>query len=158
VIVVADTGPVLHLHWVDALTWALPPLPVHLVDEVWQEVLKIDPGVLNNPRLVRVTASRERVPLLDPFQLDEGEKAALCFALSQNDLRTVLVLCDERAARAACSALSIAVTGSIGLIVEALRGRRVSPVEAQRALRELPSRGRLHVTPALIQKVLDSLR
>jgi predicted nucleic acid-binding protein len=158
VIVVADSGPLLHLHWVDSLTWALPPLPIHVVEEVWQEVQELDPGALKDPRLLRATASKEPISLLGPFQLDEGEKAALCFALSQEDRRKVLVLCDERAARAACSALFISVTGSIGLILEAFRAGRVSQDVARCALRELPNRGRLHVDPSLIQKVLESLQ
>jgi hypothetical protein len=74
VIVVADTGPILHLHWIDASAWALPPLPIHVVEEVWQEVLRLDPSPLKDPRLVRVTSSKEQVSLLEPFRLDEGER------------------------------------------------------------------------------------
>ncbi len=157
-IVVADTGPILHLHWIDAMAWALPPSPVHVVEEVWREVQKLAPTALRDSRLLCVTASQEHAATLKPFRLDEGERAALSFALSQKDRSGVLVLCDERAARAACSAMSIPVTGSIGLILEAVRMGRASKAEAERGVRELPERGRLHIDQLLIQKVLDTLQ
>lgn len=46
VIVVADTGPILHLFWIDASRWALPPQPIMVVDEVWVEVEAYAPEAL----------------------------------------------------------------------------------------------------------------
>ncbi len=36
-IVVADTGLLLHLFWVDALEWALPPQEVAVVEAAWEK-------------------------------------------------------------------------------------------------------------------------
>ena len=157
-IIVADTGPIIHLHWIGASAWALPPFPIHVVEEVWGEILSLDRSALDDTRFVRVTADREQPKILERFHLDAGEVAALCFALSQKDRRSVLVLCDERAARAACSALSVSVTGSIGLILEAFHSGRVQRKEAERALQELPGRGRLHVDLSLVRRAVDALR
>ena len=52
-IVVADTGPVVHLHWVGASSWALPPEPILVVREVWGEIERHAPEALRDPRLVR---------------------------------------------------------------------------------------------------------
>jgi predicted nucleic acid-binding protein len=69
----------------------------------------------------------------------------------------VLILCDEHQARRACSALSLPVVGSIGLIVEAYRTGRVSRAITETALRELPIRGRLHIRADLLELALKSL-
>lgn len=45
-IVIADAGPILHLYWVDAMSWALPPEAIDVVEEVWQEVGKHAPEAL----------------------------------------------------------------------------------------------------------------
>jgi hypothetical protein len=54
VIVIADAGLLLHLFWVDASAWALPPRAIHVVPEVWQEVEAHAPDALQDPRVRRV--------------------------------------------------------------------------------------------------------
>lgn len=46
-IVVADTGPIVHLHWVGASAWALPPEPILVVRQVWDEVERHAPEALH---------------------------------------------------------------------------------------------------------------
>ncbi len=156
-IVVADAGPLLHLHWVDAAGWALPPLDIQVVDAVWQEVTAYAPDALQDRRLHRVPSPAGVPAILGGWKLDDGEVAALSLALSESERYEVLVLCDERAARRACAALRIGVTGSIGLIVEAHRADRVAAAAAIRALRELPHRGRLRVDPSLIERAVAAI-
>ena len=36
--IVASAGPLLHLFWVGASFWALPPHRIDVVSEVWEEV------------------------------------------------------------------------------------------------------------------------
>lgn len=101
-IVVADTGPVLHLHWVGAASWALPPRPIHVVQEVWLEVERYAPDALLDARLVLVPDPVPLSLLVLSSSLDAGEQAALSYALS-NRAEDVLVLCDETSARAHAS-------------------------------------------------------
>jgi len=156
-IVIADAGPILHLYWVDALPWALPPQPIDVVAEVWQQVDRHEPRALTDSRFRRRVVAAPHPSELSSWKLDSGEVAALGYAVSQRDTDRVLVLCDEREARTACARLAIPVVGSIGLIIRAFRTGRVAGEVAQTALRDLPRRGRLHVTEALIELAVEML-
>jgi hypothetical protein len=154
VIVVADAGPLLHLHWVGATTWALPPMPVHVVDAVWSEVYDHDPAALTDTRLMRVGSPHPKsAPGL--AGLDAGEAAAITYALAQQE---PLILCDDLAARRVCTRLGVSVTGTIGLIVEAARGGHTSIESATAALTMLPTMGRMYVSAELIRSAVDALR
>lgn len=156
-IVIADAGPLLHLYWIEALSWALPPQRVEVVEEVWVEVQKFAPDALQDNRLYRQAVECSVAPELSRWSLDPGELAALSYALRQRETSEVLVLCDEREARLACRDLLIPVTGSIGLIVEAHRAGRVAREIAESALRNLPNRGRLHVRDEVINMAIAAL-
>jgi len=155
-IVIADAGPLLHLFWVDALVWALPPQPVLVVEAVWQEVSRYAPEALD-ARLQRVPLSSPAPPVLANRRLDSGEEAALACALAQPQGVEVLVLCDELRARRVCRDLSLTVKGSVGLIIEAVQSGRV-PVETARfALRDLSGHGRLYVSAGVIAQALAAI-
>jgi predicted nucleic acid-binding protein len=154
VIVVADAGPILHLHWIGCLPWGLPPSPIHVVEQVWTEILQHAPEALADPRL-----EREPMVELDPhfqakFSLQSGETAAIAFALKHSGS---LLLTDDAAARRACVSVGLAAVGTIGLILEAARSKRASVDEALRALEQLPKKGRLHVTPELLARAVAAL-
>lgn len=153
-IVVADTGPLLHLYWVGAIIWALPPQDIVVVDAVCREVEKHDARALSDARLRRVVVTSPLPARLADWLLDEGEEAALHYALGQSIGTEVLVLCDEIKARKACNALALPVIGSIGLIVEAFRAGRASMETATAALFALPNQGRFHIKPELIAQAI----
>lgn len=157
VIIVADAGPLLHLFWVGASSWALPPHSIDVVSEIWEEVESPAPAALQDARLRRVSVSVPVSQNLSRWSLDPGEQTALNYALSQRSEQDVLVLCDARQARRACRELSLPVVGSIGLITEAFRASRVSLETASAALWNLPGIGRLHIRPQLIERVLVAL-
>jgi predicted nucleic acid-binding protein len=157
-IIIADAGPLLHLHWVGAQSWALPPQRIEVVDAVWREVRKHAPDALDDARLHHSEHLSPPVADLSKWRLDAGESAALQFALALRSKGAVLVLCDEQAARTACQSLAIPVTGTLGLVVEANRSGRVDRQTAEQALRELPGRGRLHVSQDLVEVVVQHLR
>ena len=103
-IIIADSGPLLHLFWVDALEWALPPQEIVVVEAVWREVEQYAPDALSNSRLRRFSESMP-VPLaLKARRLDSGEEAALAYALAQSDKTDLVLLCDGQKARKACQA------------------------------------------------------
>jgi predicted nucleic acid-binding protein len=157
-IVVADAGPLLHLYWIGVSDWALPPEPVHVVEEVWEEVSSHAPEALWDPRLVRCAHIGAIPEAVLEWNLDAGEREALAYALSQTDHEGVLLLSDDGEARSACVALGVGVVGSVGLVVRAHREGRVALRAAEAALQELPSRGRLHVRPEVIEYALTVLR
>lgn len=156
-IVVADAGPLLHLHWVGASGWALPPCSIAVVEDVWREVEMHDVGALVDRRLTRVVAETPLHPEVLRLGMDPGETAALSYALAPQRRAEALLLCDEASARRACAALSLPVVGSIGLILEAFRAGRASRDLAAAALLDLPHKGRLHVRAELLQRALDGL-
>ena len=94
-IVIADAGPLLHLFWIDALAWALPPQPVLVVEAVWQEVSRHAPEALKDTRLQRIVLTSPVPASLTNRRLDAGEEAALTYALTQPEGVEILVLCDE---------------------------------------------------------------
>jgi predicted nucleic acid-binding protein len=154
VIVVADAGPILHLHWIGCLTWGLPPTPIHVVEQVWTEIAQHAPEALADPRLEREPAVEIDPELQAKFSLQSGETAAIAFALKYTGS---LLLTDDAAARRACMSVGLAAVGTIGLILEAARSKRVSVDEALRALEQLPNKGRLHVTPELLARAIAAL-
>lgn len=156
-VIVADSGPLLHLFWVDALLWALPPQEVIVVEPVWQEVTKYDAGALADNRLKRVDLSSTLPPLPLNKPLHTGEAAALAYAAAQSAAEGVLVLTDDTQARLACKTLMLPFIGSIGLITEAYRQGLVSKEIAEDALLALPEQGRLCVKPSLIARVIAEM-
>ena len=155
--IVADAGPLLHLFWVGASSWALPPHSVDVVSEVWEEVESHAPEALQDTRLQRVIGPVQVSLGISRLNLDRGEQAALSYALAQRSEQDVLVLCDERQARLACQEFSLPVVGSIGLIVEAFQAGRASLEIASEALRDVPGAGRLHIKSQLIGLALAAL-
>jgi hypothetical protein len=91
-ILVADAGPILHLHWIDALSWALPPHDVVVVDAVWREIERHAPEALQDEHLIHVTAAGEIHAGVAGWNLDAGEEAALSYALDRHASEEVLVL------------------------------------------------------------------
>ena len=153
-IVVADAGPILHLYWIGCLSWGLPSTPVHVVEEVWTEITHHAPQALDDPRLKREPAAEIDPALQAKFALQSGETAAIAFALKHP---ASLLLTDDAAARRACVSIGLAAVGTIGLILEAARSKRVPVDEALRALEQLPNKGRLHVTPELLARAIAAL-
>lgn len=156
-LIVADAGPLLHLHWTGASSWALPPLPIDVVDVVWEEVASYAPEALEDARLHRVASPADRPSEMATLALDDGEAAAIAYALQVERRHEALLLCDERRARRACERLALPVVGSIGLIVEARRAGRVTKAQAMAALTKLPEQGRLYVSPELVRAAIEAL-
>jgi predicted nucleic acid-binding protein len=139
------------------LCGALPSHRIDVVSDVWEEVVIHAPDALQDSRLYRVTSPIQVPQNISQWNLDRGEQAALSYALAQRSEQDVLVLCDERQARQACTTLSLPVVGSIGLIVEAFRAGRASLAIASETLRNLPHTGRLHIRTQLIEQAVAEL-
>jgi predicted nucleic acid-binding protein len=142
------------LYWIGGISWGLPPTKVHVVDQVWLEIAEHAPQALDDARFERRSVEVIDAGLRSKFALHDGEAAAIGFALKQSD---ALLLTDDEAARRACSALGLAAVGTIGLVLEAARAQRVAIDLARRALEDLPTIGRLHVTRELIARAVAAL-
>ncbi len=153
-IVVADAGPILHLHWIGCLSWGLPPTQIHVVEQVWTEIAQYAPQALADPRLEREPAVEVDLALQARFSLQSGETGAIAFALKHS---ASLLLTDDAAARRACLSVGLAAVGTIGLILEAARSKRVPVDEARQALEQLPNKGRLYVTAELLERATAAL-
>jgi predicted nucleic acid-binding protein len=156
-IIICDAGPLLHLHWVGAASWALPGGECLVPQSVWDEVARQDTGALQYAQLRR-TPGPTRDPRLAAWRLDAGEAAALSLALSLTHPAEVLVLCDESQGRQACASLGVSCMGSVGLIVEAALADRVRIDAAEAALRALPNRGRCWVRREVIDAAAARIR
>jgi hypothetical protein len=72
VIVVADAGPILHLHWIGCLSWGLPPTPIQVVEQVWTEIAQHALQALADPRLERELEIEIDPALQAKFSLQSG--------------------------------------------------------------------------------------
>jgi predicted nucleic acid-binding protein len=155
-IIIADAGPLLHLYWVDALSWALLPMEVLVPRSVVAEVAAHTPGALADSRLIQVE-DPEPAHELSGWSLDAGEQAALSLALAQPSRQTVRLLCDDMRARAAADEHGLESIGTVGLILRARAADRVGSGEARKALLDLRTRGRMHLNRRLLQMALEEL-
>ena len=155
--IICDAGPLLHLHWVGAASWALPGGECLVAQSVWDEVARQDGGALQYAQL-RCMPDLNPDPRLAAWRLDAGEAAALSLALSLIGTGDVLVLCDESQGRHACASFGIACMGSVGLIVEAALAGRIGVDVAEAALRALPRRGRCWLRRDVIDAAVAKVR
>lgn len=155
--IVSDTSPLVALAKVDAL-----PLVQALYGEaliapaVYRELLaKAGP---ETPRLQAALQSFIRVTTVPPAQasltalishLDEGEREAITLASAMN----LLLLVDEREARAVASILGMSFTGTVGVILQA---KRVGLIPQVRALLEALKQSGYYLSDRLIQYALNT--
>jgi predicted nucleic acid-binding protein len=102
-----------------------------VVEQVWTEITQHAPQALVDSRLEREPEVEIDPALQAKFSLQLGETAAIAFALKH---AASLLLTDDAAARRACASVGLAAVGTIGLILEAARSKRVPVDEALQAL------------------------
>ena len=145
------------MHWIGVSDWALPAGQIHVVASVAAEIRRLAPAALDDNRLLLVSDPTEFPEVLWGWTLDSGELAAIGYALKHSARGDLVVLCDERAARKACSALGLTVTGTLGLLVDAVEAGRVHSAAALDALDRLPGEGRMHLAKAVQEAVRETL-
>ena len=159
--VVCDAGPLIHLDELDSLDLLLDFAYVLVPDSVWGEVGKHRPRALEFGRghLRRAFAEGSEPPplaaLARSLSLRPGEREALHLALRTPGL---ILLTDDAAARLAAQALLIAVHGSIGVLLRAVRLGRRTREQVMATLESLGGRSSLHIRPALIAEIVQGLR
>jgi len=158
-VVVADSGPLIHLSMIGQ-TELLPDLygQTLVPRAVYREVVEIGHGLpgsaeLTNASWAEIVDQEESNPLYELLraELDPGESAAILLATSRE---ADLLLIDDRSARAAATRLNLRVKGTLGVLVEAKRKSRLKRVAP--LLQGLQAQG-MWLSPHLVDTVLRSV-
>lgn len=160
-LVILDAGPIIHLDELGVLS-LLDDFPSRLVpDAVWLEVEHHRQDLFErHPDLFeRITPQRPQNATLDAlgrlFTLHRGETEALQIALEHE---ADLLLTDDTAARSAAKHLGIAVHGTLGILVRAVRRKQRTPHEVIGLLKAIPRRSSLHIKSALLTEIISTVR
>jgi predicted nucleic acid-binding protein len=157
---IADAGPLIHL---DEVGWLFV---LETFATVWVPPAVAEEATRHRPNWKSSAPANLliEVPSQEAWEwwqaeknfvgLDAGEKAALALWRSHQD---AILLCDDLQARTVAQDFGVPVMGTLGLIlrVAQLSLRPISEVRA--ILNDLPKRSTLHLKPALLHRVLDSL-
>ena len=157
---VCDAGPLIHLDELGSLDLMEGFAPLLITETVWHEATRHRAGLslAAAPSAVWVRDPQSydsaMLALVRSFDLDAGKKTALGLMA---DRRAELLLCDDSAARLAAEKLGWTVRGTIGVIVRAIRRGTRTVAQVRALLLELPERSSLHLSPALLQRVIAQL-
>lgn len=156
--VVCDAGPLIHLDELGCIDLLNDFAPVIIPNAVWDEVLRHRPSVLRAPaphfERRSVTPHAEIDALSALFALHRGEKEALALA---DEISGALLLTDDTAARLAAKTLEIAVHGSLGILVRAIRRGQRTKFEIVALLRDAPRNSSLHIRRSLLDEIIDEI-
>ena len=156
---VLDAGPIIHLDEIGALDLLSHLGQLFIPESVAYEAEKHRPGVTAKlaPHIVEEvdTMSHRLTELVVLHELDAGETAALAWV---ERFGADLFVSDDKAARAAATDMRCESTGTLGVIVNAADDGVMSKADAIALLQSVPLRSTLFITPALLQKVIATLR
>lgn len=146
IVAVTDTGPLIHLAEVDALT-LLETVDELLVPETVYEELTAGglPTGYESIETTRVTADTDSI---EGYQLDPGETAALAIAIAHE----AILLTDDLAARDTATSVGVEVHGSIGIIARGYAKNRLDHQEAAELMRALQHETSLFLTDAVVEQ------
>jgi len=159
VIVVSDTSAITNLAAIQHLQ-LLPQLYEQVIvpEAVYRELGDIEPPVPGTIEVqtapwleVRQVINRDAVKRLqDEVRLDPGESEAIALSL---ELKTALLLIDERRGRAEADRLGIKITGLLVILIEAKRKHLIVAVKP--LMDSLIATSDFRVSPALYNQILD---
>jgi len=157
---VCDAGPLIHLSELDSLS-LLVEFRAWVPEAVWLEVSRHRPEALlqMEVRFERRTVARPISPSLSALGgvllLDAGELEALAL---MSGATTALFLTDDAAARLAAEQLGYRVHGTIGVLLRAIRQKRLAPSEVVRRLEDIPRRSTLHIRSTLLDDIIQRVK
>ena len=159
-LVVADAGPLIHLHELAALDVLSDYVTVFVPNAVWLEVQQHRPEALlqANVKLVRrlPPALSPRInAMAEIYTLHNGEREALAVCLDQ---AINVLLTDDTAARLAAKSLNVSAHGTLGLLIRAVRQRLRTPSEVLALLSSIPQQTTLHIRPSLLNEVIARIK
>jgi len=140
-VVVADSSPLVYLARLGRLELLrLLYSEVLIPDAVWREVA-VEGGDFTEGRALMAAASAGwiRVESCAPAAeepslrgLDDGEREAITLAIR---LRALLII-DEAAGRAAATKLGVTLTGTLGVLVQATRRKKIKKIMKRKKMYE----------------------
>jgi predicted nucleic acid-binding protein len=156
-LIVLDAGPLIHLDELDNLRLLAGFKSVYIPNSVWEEALIHRPAL----RLVKVPDAE----LLDPrnpprdavvnvfrqFELHAGEIAALTLL---DEVGSGVFLSDDDAARQAGEILGFEVTGTLGILLRAVRRGWLDREHAVALFRDIRQRSTLHVSKHVLSRLI----
>lgn len=155
-VVIADAGPVIHLDELGCIDLLADFGRVIIPHAVWLEVQRHRPLALAYTGDWLICQSPNQtspvVKALTPlYSLHIGEQEALHLCAEFGDC---LLLTDDTAARQAAKNLGIAIHGTLGVLIRAIRRHCLSKSQVIALLKEIPNRTTLHIRPALLNQVI----
>src|SRR5437879_681246 len=156
-LVVCDAGPLIHLDQLDCLDLLTDFSRVVIPDAVSLEVEHHRPSALKLEAVefVRLKPKGEPSPeLISMYRLlalHAGEVQALQIA---QELGADLLLTDDTAARLAARNLRVAVHGTLGILLRAIRRGQRTPKEILNVLHALQDRSMMHIKRNLLDQVI----
>ena len=157
---IADAGPLIHLDELDSLGLLAAFTEVLVPPTVANEASRHRPGWRQRaPAALRVVSPSEvNIRAVESqagdSRLDPGEVAALALWLEH---REATLLCDDLAARRHAEAMGCPIVGTLGILLQAARSRRLPASEAGRLIRSIPASSTLHILPELLEAALEAL-
>lgn len=161
IVVVTDTGPMLHLHQAGWLRLLKFIGEIHLVPAVWQELMRHAPDMVQEDLASWVmmdqpdedTLKRAR-EWINAGLLDIGEAEALAHAQA---IGAEMLLTDDTAARVVAGSFPMAARGSLGVILYAAAHGHLTRHEAESALSALETRSTLWLSSRVKKAARDAL-
>ncbi len=159
-LVVADTGPLIHLDELDCLDILADFKEILIPPTVRDEIAKHRPGILQRrdiPLVIRkdVPDHPKIPPLYTLYTLHQGESEALALCADHPES---LLLTDDTAARLAAQSLGLQARGTLGLLLRAIRRHTCTRNDILELLSAIPSRSTLHIRPAILARVMEEVR
>lgn len=152
-VAVADTGPLIHLAEIDALSLLETIDELVVPNTVYEELTAGGlPTGFASIETVRAPADIQSIGD-HHVELDPGETAALAIASA----RDAILLTDDLAARDAATALGVEVHGSIGIIARGYAKDRLNQAEAAELMRSLQHETSLFLTDAVVEQGIAQL-
>ena len=147
-LVVADTGPLIHLAQADVLTL------LELTGEILVPGTVLDELEHGQTDISEVEFTAEQVAVNTEStypHLDPGETAALVLCTE----RDAVLLTDDLDARNTVREEDIEVHGSVGVVLYGYSQRALSEAATNRVLRELEQESNLYLAPPLIEHAIE---
>lgn len=159
-LVVCDTGPVLHLDELGCLELLNDFHQVILPKSVVQELERHCPLVFHGAQVVfnivqsSFTPDHEILTICQMFALHAGETEALHV---MKRFPEAIFLTDDSAARLVGKRLGYKVHGTLGVLIRAIRRKKMTPHEVVEILRTIPKKSTLHIKTSLLEDVIQEI-
>ncbi|MBK7058364.1 MAG: DNA-binding protein [Leptospiraceae bacterium] len=157
-IVVCDAGPIIHLdelNCLDILDFQKILVPI----TVWEEILQYRRIPLEKIKgleiIERTDFTTEFLEICKLYDLHKGEAAAIFLSL---ELKNSILFTDDGAARLYAKSKNIAVHGTIGILLRAVRKNIRSPDNIIEILKNIKTNSTLHISGTLIEEAILAIR